>query len=309
MKNYTFVVILLCSISCNGQKPINVIELEDHLNSNFLVINYQNKEFNSVLEVNLQDSVITYQTPMGSFVGEKYSKSRNQIRLLPIKNIHPEGIFYYDEDKLIKVYSRNNKPGFFNNINSGKKLRWRNEEHDTEFCAFIMNKNYSKEDFEKLKSIFNSVIQSLNKKISSTEKPPIEGLSKPEYKNYRNRTLNLKSKLEETELVLPTQTVDVKPTIENKSFHNSRKSFENQMSKLLKKNKTELKGNLRGFILIDINGDIIEILQEESNSTYTAKNKMFEENALVFKGWKSAEFNGNPVICKIKYFIQKDDWD
>lgn len=309
MKNYTFIVVLLGFISCQGQKPDNVVKLEDHLNSNFRVINYKGKDFDSFLEVNLKDSTITYQTPMGSYVGEKYLESRNQTRLLPIKNLHPKGIFYYDEDKLIKVYSRNNIPGFFDNINLDNKLRWRNEEYDTDFCTFFMNKSYSKEQFEDLKSIFNSAIHALNGDIPSSEKPPIEGLSKPEYRNYRNITLNLKSKLEDTEFVLPSFTVHVKPTIEGQSFNSSIKSFENRMIELLEINKIELKGNLRGFILIDKKGGIIEVLQEESRLTYTLKNVVFEQNALAFKGWKSAEFNGKPVICKIKYFIQKRDWD
>lgn len=309
MKYINFILFLLFANSCNSQTENTKFDLERLINENTKTIEYEGVKYTSNFEIDIERAIIVYTSPMVSFVGKKYSKNRNQIKVMPISNLHPKGMYYDPEKKLVKIYARENKPGFFDNISSNDKLRWSNNEYDSDVCSIEMNANYNSEKYKELENIYNSYIQSENSFIRSEEEPPKEGFSRPEFENYRDRILNLKSELEETDFVLSINTVTTKPRIKSLNYQESLRFFEYEMKKSLEEEKIFLDGNLRGFLLIDTGGKVIEVLQEESSSNYTKKNNRFEELALKFKDWIPAEFKSKPVICKIKYYIQKEDWD
>jgi len=309
MKIIQFLLITTLASSCNGQNSNPEMDLESIVNENVQIIEYDGNEYYSTLKINIEDSIIIYKSPMSSLVGKKYDNSRNQYKVMPIVNLHPNGIFYDSEKKLVKIYPRKNKPGFYDNITSNNKLRWKNGEFDSDVCTIKMNDKYNTEKFEQLQSSYSNFIETNNKDILADEPSPKEGLKRPEYKNYRNRVLNLKSKLEQSDFVLPTHTTTTKPTISNLTFEESIRYFEREILDSLIKSNVELKGNLRGFILINRSGEVIEVLQEESENNFSKKNESFEELALKYTGWSAAKHKGKEVICKAKYYIQKKDWD
>jgi len=285
------------------------MDLEKIVNKNIQVIEYDGKEYYSILKINIEDSIIIYKSPMSSLVGNKYDKNRNQYKVMPIVNLHPNGIFYDAEKKLVKIYPRKNKPGFYDNITTNNKLRWKNGEFDSDICTIKMNEKYNSEKFKELQKNYSNFIVANNKYLNPNESAPKEGLKRPEFKNYRNRVLSLKSKLEQSDFILPTHTTTTKPTINNLTFEESIRHFENEILDSLIKLKIDIKGNLRGFLLIDKSGKIIEVLQEESENNFSKKNESFEELALNFIGWSPAKHKGKEVVCKAKYYIQKNDWD
>lgn len=295
--------------SCNGQNPNPEMELEKILNENIQIIEYDRNEYNSTLKINMEDSVMIYRSPMSSLEEKKYDKNRNQYKVMPIVNLHPSGMFYDPEKNLVKIYPRKNKPGFYDNITSNNKVRWKNGEFDSDVCTIKMNDKFNSEKFEQLQRSYSNFIKANNKDILADEPAPKEGVKRPEYKSYRNRVLNLKSKLEQSDFVLPTHTTTTKPTIRDLTFEKSITYFEREILDSLIKSNVELKGNLRGFILINRNGEVIEVLQEESENNFSKKNEKFEELALKYTGWSAAKHKEKEVICKVKYYIQKKDWD
>lgn len=309
MKLLYLLILLQFASSCKSQDNNGNTALEKYINDNAAVIIYENNSYNSILHINIKDSIIVYRSPMSSLVGKKYTSSRNQYKVMPIANLHPDGVFYDNDKQLIKIYPRENKPGFFDNISSGNRLRWKNGEFDSDVCTIKMNEDYTSDNFKDFKRLYSNYIIKENKQLKSNEEPPKEGAKRPEYKNYRNRTLNLKSKIEQTDFVLPTHTTTTKPTIGQLTFEESIRLFEGEILQSLTKSKVDLKGNLRGFILISRSGEIIEVLQEEADENYSKKNDAFKELALKYTEWSPAKHKGKEVICKVKYYIQKKDWD
>jgi len=273
-------------------------------------------------DINLEDSTLIFRSPNKLIDESKHSSV--EIRMVYIKDLHPKSslAFNYEYEKecvlrfvprkyeeKILAYSLSIEDFLRYGDAAPNKLAMRPFNffgliYDD--CAFL----------EEISKVFEDFIHEMNPNIPEGEEPPNPRITRLVERALRQQAGNLISNLEKSnpnKLVLPSYSFDLdNPPLygTEENLENSIASFESKIINLAKENKIKIQKDISGDLVINEEGNIVEVLMATVSipllSVDIAPNEMMRKQILASGKWIPAKHREKRVAVKVRFYLSKD---